>query len=213
MRRAHSVAVRGGWRLAAALVATAALAACGSVRGGNFKNIDQSNIPFGLAEPSSTTTTVTPTTLPAVTTLPVATTTTVPTDRVELFFAVHSNVIGTSARLPSPVTLDAVLAALVAGPPPDAGVAGVRGVLRREHIGSVSMRFGIATVDVTKAFTELSNVEQRLAVAQLVLTLTGRPGVGQVAFTVEGQPVDVPRGDGSLGAGPVTREDYFTLIA
>jgi spore germination protein GerM len=62
------------------------------------------------------------------------------------------------------------------------------------------------------AITELGGDEQLLAVAQLVCTLTARPGVGPVSFTLEGAPVDVPTGDGSLTSGPVSRDDYADLL-
>ncbi len=47
---------------------------------------------------------------------------------------------------------------------------------------------------------------------QLVCTFTARAGIGQVAFTLSGAPVDVPRGDGSLTADPVSRDDYAELL-
>ena len=57
--------------------------------------------------------------------------------------------------------------------------------------------------------------EQRLAIAQIVLTLTSQPGIGQVTFSVGGKAIGVPRGRGDIaGAGtPVTFDDYKMLIA
>lgn len=71
---------------------------------------------------------------------------------------------------------------------------------------------GIARVDLRLDISSLGGDDQLLAVAQIVCTLTGRPGVGQVSFTLEGTHVDVPRGDGSLVADPLSRDDYSSLL-
>jgi spore germination protein GerM len=71
---------------------------------------------------------------------------------------------------------------------------------------------GVASVDLTQQFTVLDGPTQRLAIAQMVLTLTGRPGVGRVSFTLEGQPIDIPRGDGTLAQGSVSRDNYRELL-
>jgi spore germination protein GerM len=51
-------------------------------------------------------------------------------------------------------------------------------------------------------------------VAQIVLTLTSRPGIGQVLFSVDGVPTGVPRGRGDLAGPltPVTFDDYSSLV-
>ncbi|MGQ0679167.1 MAG: GerMN domain-containing protein [Actinomycetota bacterium] len=79
---------------------------------------------------------------------------------------------------------------------------------QEEAVRSAGLVGGVAAVDLALSFTSLDVTRQRLAIAQLVMTLTGRPGVGRVSFTLEGQPVDVPRGDGTLVAGSVSRDDY-----
>ncbi len=71
---------------------------------------------------------------------------------------------------------------------------------------------GIARVDLGPAVSALPGGEQLLAVAQIVCTLTGRPGVGQVSFTLEGASLAVPKGDGSLVTSPVARDDYASLV-
>ena len=80
-------------------------------------------------------------------------------------------------------------------------------------VGEVRLNAGVAHVDVLPSISTLGGDEQLLAVAQLVCTLTGLPGVGLVAFTLDGSPVAVPRGDGSLTNGPVSRDDYDDLLA
>ena len=72
---------------------------------------------------------------------------------------------------------------------------------------------GRAVVVVTPVFQALAPPLQLVAVAQLVLTLTDRPGVGHVVFVDgAGAPVPVPRADGSTG-DDVSAEDYLALRA
>lgn len=79
-------------------------------------------------------------------------------------------------------------------------------------VASVSVSRGIASVDLRSSVEDLSGRNQLLAFAQLVCTLTAQPGIGSVAFTVDGQPIEVPRGDGSLTSGSVSRDAYASLI-
>ncbi len=70
---------------------------------------------------------------------------------------------------------------------------------------------GVAVLDLSDEFTDIGGSDQLIAIAQLVYTSTGRPGVGQVTFTLEGEPIEIPRGDGSITRGSVTRDDYRDL--
>lgn len=79
-------------------------------------------------------------------------------------------------------------------------------------VSSVDLVGGVASVDLTQQFTILDGPTQRLAIAQIVVTLTSRPGVGRVSFTLQGQPIDIPRGDGTLAAGSVSRDNYRELL-
>lgn len=75
-------------------------------------------------------------------------------------------------------------------------------------IREVTVVRGLATVDLAESFSELAGPAQQVALAEIVYTATARPGVGQVRFTLGGEPVAVPRGDGSLSSEPLTRSDY-----
>ncbi len=116
-----------------------------------------------------------------------------------------------SVALDPPVSLKDVVAAL-ADPPAVGGVALRTAVGDPSIVGQVRLVAGTAEVDLLSAISALAGDEQLLAVAELVCTLTGRPGVGRVSFTLNGAPVDVPRGDGSLTARPVSRDDYRVLL-
>jgi spore germination protein GerM len=80
-----------------------------------------------------------------------------------------------------------------------------------EVVRAAEVARGRATVDLADSFVDLSGTDQRIALAELVYTATGRPGVGQVSFTLEGEPTEVPRGDGSVTSEPLTRSDYPDL--
>jgi hypothetical protein len=78
-------------------------------------------------------------------------------------------------------------------------------------IQSVELSRGLVTVDLSEDFVGLGGTEQLIALAEIVYTATARPGVGQVSFTLEGDPIEIPRGDGSLTSDAVTRGDYREL--
>lgn len=70
-----------------------------------------------------------------------------------------------------------------------------------------------AVVDLGVRPENAGRSDEVLAYGQLVCTLTARPDIDTVAFHYEGEPVDVPRGDASLGRQPLTAEDYRQLVA
>jgi spore germination protein GerM len=80
-----------------------------------------------------------------------------------------------------------------------------------EVVRAAEVARGRATVDLADSFVDLTGTDQRIALAELVYTATGRAGVGQVSFTLEGEPTEVPRGDGSVTSEPLTRSDYPDL--
>jgi hypothetical protein len=92
---------------------------------------------------------------------------------------------------------------------------GIRSAISARDIAAASSALGargIARVELTADFAQRAATEQVVAVAQLVCTLTGLPGVGQVQFTHDGDPADIPRADGSRTSEPVSRFDYSVLL-
>ena len=70
------------------------------------------------------------------------------------------------------------------------------------------------TVEVTEEEDDGSaRSDEVLAYAQVVCTLTARADVASVSFTQEGDPLRVPRADGSLTDRPLRGWDYSSLIA
>lgn len=118
--------------------------------------------------------------------------------------------------VPRPIAPDAdlatVISVLASGPTPNEAAIGLRSALPRDRtILSVSQSRRTATVDLDPAFAEIRAAEQPIAIAQVVFTLTRRPEVERVAFTLEGDPLEVPRGDGSLTSDPLTQGDFPEL--
>ena len=118
--------------------------------------------------------------------------------------------------VPRPIAPDAdlstVISVLASGPTPNEAAIGLRSALPRDRtILSVSQSRRTATVDLDPAFAEIRAAEQPIAIAQVVFTLTRRPDVEGVAFTLEGDPLEVPRGDGSLTSDPLTQGDFPEL--
>lgn len=69
---------------------------------------------------------------------------------------------------------------------------------------------GVAYVEATRAFTEVSGANQLLAVAQLVWTVTEHPSTERVSITVDGEPLEVPT-DAGLSRVPVSRHQFRSV--
>lgn len=130
---------------------------------------------------------------------------------VELCFVRDGRLAIVASSLNAPISLlDAVegLAVPPAGVDPPVRSA----VTDKSVVQDVDLTSGVAQVDLHPRVAELSGEEQLLTVAQIVCTLTGRPGVGQVSFTLDRVPLAVPKSDGSLVTSPVSRDDYVPLM-
>jgi len=186
---------------------------------GSIKQIDADKIPYEL---NATTTSSPPTTVPAsTTTTPVVETTTstssstIPVEIVSMFFVAGTQVVPIDRLLLSPAAAPQVLAALSEGPPEGDAAAGLRSALPVGFAAEVTVERGVATVVLPGTFiTDLPGGEQRLAIAQIVLTLTRQSGVGQVRFTSNNEPQAVPRGRGDLTTpgATVACDDYANLL-
>lgn len=212
----RALTARRALAVAAVAMAGAALVGCGVPDQGSASHLAPDDVPAALAMPTTTLpppTTVPATTVPA-TTVPPPTTRPAPTERVAVWLVRNDRldpVERTETTLP--VTPDRVGALVAAGPVGDERGTGLRTAVRVGDLGRVTLAGGVATVELQPSFAELDGAEQVLAVAQLVLSLTARPGLGRVAFTLGGEALEAPRADGSLGGLTVSRDDYVALIA
>lgn len=81
-----------------------------------------------------------------------------------------------------------------------------------DAIGEIALNRGQAEVELTEAFSEMSGTNsQVVALAEIVFTATGRADVAQVIFVRDGQPLPVLDGEGSLTDDPLTRSDFLDL--
>jgi hypothetical protein len=186
---------------------------------GSVKQIDPDQIPYELnattTSPPPTTVSATTTTTPVVETTTSTISSTIPVEIVRLFFVAGAQIVPIDRLLLSPAAAPQVLAALSEGPPEGDAAAGLRSALPVGFVAEVSVERGIATVVLPATFiTDIPGGEQRLAVAQIVLTLTRQSGVGQVRFTSNNEPQSVPRGRGDLSApgASVACDDYANLL-
>jgi spore germination protein GerM len=108
--------------------------------------------------------------------------------------------------------LATVLDEVERGPTDGESAAGLRSALTdsRVIIGT-DVTGTTATVDLAESFSTIRGSEQLVAIAQVVYTATAQGNVTQVVFTLEGRPIEIPHGDGSLTGGPVTRDDFREL--
>lgn len=193
-------------------------AGCGLTGDGEFQRIGSDDL-AGLDETTTSTTTTT-TIPPAVPSSVVETTlggtsTTIATEPVELYFLDGDQLAPISINLARGPSVSRVLEVLEAGPPPGEVGIGLRSRVPRQLIATVSESGGVASVDLAPAaFEGIEDIDQRIAIAQIVLTLTMRPGIGQVAFSLDGVALAVPGQDNvqTEPGDPVSREDYESLL-
>ncbi|MGH9010748.1 MAG: GerMN domain-containing protein [Acidimicrobiia bacterium] len=135
------------------------------------------------------------------------------TEKATLFLVQGERLAPVQRELPAPVSVESVLEALVAGPTSTEVQLGLRTALLTTPglMRSGGVSGGIAIIDLGQPFTEIAGRDQIVALAQIVSTVTGLPGVGRVRFTLDGIPVGILRGDGAVTTETVSRDDYATL--
>ncbi|MFM7062925.1 MAG: GerMN domain-containing protein [Actinomycetes bacterium] len=156
-----------------------------------------------------------PLTVSTTTTLPRPTTTAGNT-ATALFVTRDGTVVPVTRELPDQQA-QTVLDALVGLRPPDVGVRGASnavpsGTEVRSAVRTGARGGSVLAVDLSSRFDRVVGPSRQLAVAQLVMTATGLPGVQTVRFSIDGSPVTVPtpeRGD----AAEVTACDVRSLLA
>jgi spore germination protein GerM len=131
-----------------------------------------------------------------------------------LFLVKDGKLVAVSRPIDRPPTLDAELEHLLAGPTAAEHDAGLTSALTGLGITArVQLHLADAVVDLGNQPDETGRSDEVLAYGQLVCTLTARPDVDRVSFRYNGQPVGVPRADGSLAQQPLTAADYAILLA
>ncbi len=183
---------------------------CSVVDDGKVERIDPQ---FGLDTLPTSTVLETTTTQQATTTIVSESTTPVTlapaTELVRVYFVTSGQLNYLSQPLPTPVALPQIISALQVGPPADVGfrtiVPSDTDVIRVTSDGT-----GVATVTLRADFFDLVDVaDQRLVIAQLVLTLTKSSGIGQVVFNLA---VPLPSGTVRPAGQKLTFADYESML-
>lgn len=180
-----------GARIVLAVVSVG-LVGCGVPTQGVAQRVPDGSVPSGLLHPATPTTTVP------------SSTTTVP---VTICLAAPLGPLKTVVRkVRAGSGADVLMTQLAQTPPPSERAVGLTTAVTSGD--TVSVESGVAIVKLVSDFASSSSADQLTAVAQIVCTLTGQPGIGQVQFRLDNVDTEVPRGDGSTTAGAVSRSDY-----
>lgn len=193
-----------------------AIGACGVPTGEDtFDQIPPDEVPFGLDATSTSTTSTTSTTVPdaPVTTL-LATTTTIRLEPVEMYFLSRGRLQPVTIDLPPGFSADQVADVLEAGP--QAGL-GLDTLIEDGLIVTTSESEGVLTVDLdADTFDRIPSTQQTEAIGQIVLTMiSSLRRVGQVIFTLAGDPIPVKKGNNlpSEVGETLSYDDYVVLLA
>jgi spore germination protein GerM len=182
--------------LAAALLLLAA--ACGVSTDSKPRPIAGGDVPFGLLERPTTTTTLPP----------------APSElrSVTVYLLDGGGTLHAVGRsVAPPVTTVAVLDALLSPLTAEDVAAGLTTALApgTELRGVDGPAGGLLVVDLSSSLLHLDGRHQIQALAQLVFTASELPRVNQVRVEFDGLRHEVPRGDGELVSIPLTRGDYL----
>ncbi len=183
-------------RIVTAFASVLALAGCGIPVDTAARPLSPDEVPLPPTAPA-----------PAPTPLP-GDSTQVPLD---VFFVRDSRLAPVRRQLSAAPSVEDAIAAVLTEPTSSERSRGLRTALTRRVRLAGAVAAGIPLIDVSETFAGTEGEEQILALAQLVFTLTGLPGVEGVSFALEGRPVEVPTGDGTLKGGPLRREDFSAV--
>lgn len=179
-----------------AVLCLLAAAAC-STGPSDLRTVGEESVPFDLLDPALP---------PAITVAPAAD----GAPFTACLLDAEDRIVLVQAQTPSALTPRAALRRLL----PDEVPAGSRTALPDgSPIRAVEVSAGVARVALSPDVAALGADRLPLAIGQVVCTLTGLPGIGQVTFRLDDAPVEVPTASGSLTAQPVSRDDYAALLA
>ena len=134
--------------------------------------------------------------------------------RIVVYFVRDGALTPVPRRIPEQPTPTAVLKALSGGPSDTEREQGLTSGLPFDADARLATRRtgAVVTVSLPAPSDSSNRSDTILAFGQLVLSLTALPDVSGVLFRQDGQPLQVPRSDGSLASEPLTRADYRELV-
>jgi spore germination protein GerM len=178
------------------LVVALLLAACGVDSQDGPVAVKRDDVPFGLLDATTTTTT-----RPRV-----------GGNGLVVYLVSPSGLVGAVRKTKQVPTGAIALSQLESGPTPAESAAGLVTTLTGGAVSLVDVRQGRATVRLDSSFEGRQAIPLQ-TVAQVVLTLTSVATIGQVVFEINGERVEVPRGDGTTTGVPVGAADYQSMVA
>lgn len=187
----------------AAALAVAAVAiltaACGVPPDEEARTLAAEEVPYGLLDEA-------PVGAPPPTTQPVAKV------NVTVFFLAGDRLQPAPRAVAEPATPLRAVNALLGGPTEEEAVTGLRTAINPSTEATITRPSPeLVAVDLSSSFAAVPTQEQRLALAQIVYTATGLPGVTGVRFTLAGAPVEVPLPDGTLTSLPIGRNVFANV--
>ncbi len=135
---------------------------------------------------------------------------------VPVFLADADGLVEVERSLPPAPGPEVLLLAVLEGPTVAERARGLRSVVPPEATTSAAAPAdGVVTVQLPEVdpIDDAGTNDELLGYAQIVLTLDASDEVSGVLFERGGEPVDVPRADGSLSPGrPARAADYAALL-
>ncbi|MBW3547275.1 MAG: GerMN domain-containing protein [Actinobacteria bacterium] len=186
----------------AVIVALAAFAllssgACGIQHDDQARTLPTDKVPFGLLATSTTTTAPQPPEAPAV-----------PTS-VYLVDNDTGQLVEVQRPVSAPPSVRSALEELLKGPTEQELDRGLRSNIASatELLAIIGPENGVVTIDLSD-LTGPTGEGQRLALAQIVYTVTALPDVDRVLFRFQGEAKEVPNAAGESTGEPLTRSDF-----
>jgi germination protein M len=173
------------------VIAATVLAGCGVSTQTTQREIEPSDVPFGLMQSRRPTTTSAP---PGT------------ASDIVVYFVGTSGLGAAVREQRGNATAEDALDALAAGPTDGEARAGFRSALVPGSIDDVRVANGLARVDLDPEFLQLGRTEQALAIAQIVFTLTELETVDRVRLLVGGEPLPVAIVTGRTTTAPIDRD-------
>ncbi|MBW3627164.1 MAG: GerMN domain-containing protein [Actinobacteria bacterium] len=189
----------GPTRAVVVALALAALVsgACGIQHDEQARTLPSDKVPFGLLATSTTTTTTQRPEAPAV-----------PTS-VYLVDNETGQLVEVQRSVSAPPSVRTALQELLEGPTERELDQGLRSNIASatELLGIIGPENGVVTIDLSD-LTGPTGEGQRLALAQIVYTVTAQPQVDRVLFRFQGELKEVPNAAGESTGEPLSRSDF-----
>lgn len=136
----------------------------------------------------------------------------VASERVVVWFVHGERLVARSRRIAAPADAEGVVDAVAAGISAAEAALGLRSAIPgAAMVAAASSSGGFVTVRLDPGFLDVPATDQVLALGQLVMSLTGLPGIGRVRFEVAGVAVAVPLPKGGSTSDSVSRDDFQSL--